>query len=135
MGTLFSELRTLTHTPESVPRVYVDANLPWGAVRFMRHDLKWDVLFVLEEPHLRRASDRAHFNQALDLGRTLITLDRDFANTDHFPLACSPGVVICAAPDEVSLKRLLRQLDERLRAGPLVDLPLKGKTIELTPGD
>jgi predicted nuclease of predicted toxin-antitoxin system len=133
MGSLSSELRVLRHDL-AIPRVYADANLPWGVVSFMRHDLKWDVLFVLEEPELRRAPDREHFARALDLGRTLITQDHDFADERRFPPACSPGVVICTAPDEAVLKRLLTKLDEDLRADPSIDLPLKGKTIELTPG-
>ena len=51
----------------------------------MRHELGWDVLFVLEEPELRRASDRDHFGRALELGRTLITLDHDFFDDRRFP--------------------------------------------------
>jgi hypothetical protein len=114
--------------------VYVDANLPWGAVAFMRQTLRWDVLFVLEEADLRRASDREHFRRALDLGRTLITLDHDFRDERRFPPSDGPGVVVCTAPDEAGLKRLLEHLDRVvLRAG--ADLPLRGQTLELAPDD
>ena len=65
MGSLASELRPIASELSAAPRVYVDANVPWGAVDFMRHDLRWDVLFVLEEPAFRRASDLEHFHRAL----------------------------------------------------------------------
>jgi hypothetical protein len=133
MGSLASELRPLAAELAAAPRVYVDANVPWGAVVFMRHDLRWDVLFVMEEPDLRRAPDLAHFHRALDLGRTLVTLDHDFFDERRFPRSVSPGVVVCTAPDERALKRLLTQLDQMLRANEPIDLPLRGQVIELTP--
>ena len=133
MGTLASELKPLVSTAVA-PRVYADANLPWGAVGLMRRDLGWDVLFVLEHPELRRASDREHFLRARELGRTVITLDRDFADPRRFPQDLSPGVVICSAPDEAALGRLLRYIDrELLRAPDAVEPPLVGRTIALSP--
>ena len=60
MGTLASELRPIAAELTPAPRVYVDANLPVGIVSAMRHELAWDVLFVLEDPALRRASRRLH---------------------------------------------------------------------------
>jgi hypothetical protein len=135
MGSLSSELRSIAAELSAVPRVYVDANVPLGAVSYMRHVLRWDVLFVLEEPDLRRATDREHFVRALDLARTLITQDHDFLDVRRFPPELSPGVVVCTAPDERMLKRLLQQLDVTLRAEPTADLPLRGKTIALTVGE
>ena len=41
----------------SAPRVYADANIPSGAVGFMRTRLGWDVFFVMEHEELRRARD------------------------------------------------------------------------------
>ena len=134
MGTLASELRPIAAELAAAPRVYVDANLPTGVVTFMRQTLRWDVLFVLEDPSIRRAPDRDHFRRARDFGRTLITLDRDFLNDSRFPLAESPGVVVCSAPDEDALKRLLKELDETvMRVDPVRDLPLRGRKIELAP--
>ena len=133
MGSLASELRPIAAELSAVPRVYVDANVPWGAVTFMRHDLRWDVLFVVEEPDLRRAPDLEHFRRARDLGRTLVTLDHDFFNHRKFPPAESPGVVVCTAPDEPALKRLLGRLDQLLRPIVPAELPLAGQIIELTP--
>jgi predicted nuclease of predicted toxin-antitoxin system len=134
VGSLTSELRPIAAELAAAPRVYVDANVPLGVVGFMRQILHWDVLFVLEDPVLRRASDREHFRQARELGRTLITLDHDFFDARRFPPADSPGVVVCTAPDEASLKRLLKRLDETtMRADPPVELPLCGRTIEITP--
>jgi predicted nuclease of predicted toxin-antitoxin system len=132
MSSLASQLRPIAASLTTAPRVYVDANLPWGAVAFMRQTLRWDVLFVLEEADLRRASDREHFRRALDLGRTLITLDRDFLDERRFPLLDSPGVVICSAPDEPRLRRVLQYLDRAvLRAG--AELPLRGRALEIAP--
>jgi hypothetical protein len=133
VGSLSSELRPIAAGLASAPRVYIDANLPWGAVAFMRQVLRWDALFVLEEPDLRRAADREHFRRALDLGRTLITLDHDFFDERRFPPAEGPGVVVCTAPDEAVLKRILKHLDcTVLRAEGAVELPLRGRTIEFT---
>lgn len=135
MGSLASALRPIAASLSDAPRVYVDANLPWGVVAFMRETLRWDVLFVLEDPDLRRAPDLEHFHRARDLGRTLITLDHDFFNARRFPLTSSPGVVVCTAPDEHGLKRVLKRLDSTLRAGSTVELPLRGKTISRTVSD
>lgn len=135
MGSLASELRPIAEELSAAPRVYVDANLPWGAVTYMRHTLRWDVLFVLEHDDIRRAPDRDHFRRALDLGRTLITLDRDFVDDRRFPPEDSPGVVICAAPDESNLLKLLARLDKTvLRADGASGLPLRGRKIHMTSG-
>ena len=134
MGTLASELRSIAAGLAAVPRVYADANLPAGVIAAMRHDLHWDVLFVLEDDDLRRAPDREHYRRARELGRTLITLDRDFFDDRDFPIADSPGVVVLSAPDETGLIRLLRQLDrEVLRAAEAGDTPLAGRKLDLAP--
>ena len=136
MGTLASALRPIAGELADAPRVYVDANMPAGVVDAMRHALRWDVLFVLEHDDLRRASDREHFQRALDFGRTLITLDRDFTNSARFPPDLSPGVVVCWAPDEIALLRLMRRIDrEWLRADGAGVMPLRGRTIVVTPGE
>ncbi len=133
MGTISSELRPIAADLTDAPRVYVDANFPLGAVTFMRRTLGWDVLFVLEHADLRRAPDRRHFARALELGRTLVTLDRDFFDAARFPPEHSPGVVVCSAPDELRLTRLLADLDARLRAAPGAMLPLRGQILEVPP--
>ena len=93
----------------------------------------WDVLFVLEDRALRRAPDLQHFWRALDLGRTLIALDRDFLNVRRFPLVESPGVIVGLAPDERGLRRVLRGVDRMLlRADTPSDLSLRGRAIEAT---
>ena len=133
MGTLASELRPLVAGENAAPRIYADANLPWGAIVLMRRELGWDVLFVIEHDELRRAPDREHFIRARELGRTLITLDRDFGDSQRFPPALSPGVVICSAPDEAALGRLLRHVDRTIvRAPGASDPPLAGRTLALT---
>jgi predicted nuclease of predicted toxin-antitoxin system len=133
MGTLASELRPFAEEFSEAPRVYADANLPAGVVAFMRQDLKWDVLFVVEHDDLRRAPDAEHYRRALDLGRTLITLDRDFCDDLRFPLEISPGVVVLSAPDEPGLVRELRHLDRTVLRIVPTPLPLRGRKLQLTP--
>lgn len=136
MGTLASALRPIAEDIAGAPRVYADANIPAGVVAFMRRDLRWDVLFVLEHDDLRRAPDLEHYHRARDLGRTLITLDRDFFDDRRFPPEHSPGVAVCWAPDEAGLMRLLTRFDrETLRAPAAGPLPLRGRKIHVEPGD
>ena len=134
MGTLASALQPVASALSDGPRIYADANLPAGLVAFMRHELGWDVLFVVEHEDLRRARDLEHYRRALDFGRTLITLDRDFFDDVRFPLAHSPGVVVLSAPDEPGLARELRHLDRTvIRAAGAPPQPLLGRKLSLTP--
>jgi Domain of unknown function (DUF5615) len=133
MGTLTSELQPIAADLASAPRVYVDANVPAGAVAFMRHELHWDVLFVLEHDDLRRARDADHYQHAREFGRTLITLDRDFLDDRHFPPDQSPGLIVCSAPDERWLFKLLSHVERTIfRAAAVTDLPLRGRKVMLT---
>ena len=65
----------------------------------MRARLGWDVLFVIEQPDLRRARDAEHFRLARQLRRTLVTCDRDYLDDRRYPPAESAGVLVIAAPD------------------------------------
>jgi hypothetical protein len=129
VGTLASELAP--HAARaSEPRVYADANIPNGVVSFMRTQLKWDVLFVLEHEDLRRARDVEHFRLARQLGRTLVTLDHDYEDDRLFPPDEGAGVIVFTAPDEVCLRRLLRRADrEVFRADGAPSLPLEGRKV------
>jgi hypothetical protein len=134
MGSLSSELASFAQANTSRPRVYADANVPAGAVTFMRTRLMWDVLFVMEHDELRRAPDIEHYRMAHQLRRTLITLDRDYLDDRRFPPADSSGVLVMSAPDEPRLLKLLSRLDRRLfrpRRKPArpADLPLDGKKL------
>ena len=134
MGTLASGLRPIAEELAGAPRVYVDANLPAGSVTAMRHDFGWDVLFVMEHEDLRRAHDVEHYRRARDLGRTLITLDRDFLDDKRFPLAESPGVIVMFAPDESGLIRLLSRIDrELLRTPEREPVTLEGRKLQVVP--
>ena len=134
MGTLASELRPIAEELSGAPRVYVDANMPVGVVSFMRRDLGWDVLFVMEHDDLRRAPDMVHYQRALEFGRTLFTLDRDFQDDRRFPPADSPGVVILSAPDEAGLIRLIQPLDRNvMRAPDAPAMPFRGRKVGLAP--
>ena len=69
------------------------------------------VLFVIEEDELRRAADIEHFRLAVQLRRTLLTLDRDYLDDRRFPPAEGGGLVVLSAPHEAQLERLLKQID------------------------
>ena len=131
MGTLSSELGPLVEQVADQPRVYADANVPNGVVAFMREKLRWDVLFVLEHDDLRRARDIEHFRLARQLGRTLVTLDRDYLDDRVFPAEEGAGVIVFCVPDERWLRRLLTRMDRELfRAADARPLPLERRKVE-----
>jgi len=127
MGTLWSELGPVADAVADRPRVYADANVPNGIVSFMRETLKWDVLFVMDHPDLRRARDIEHYRLARQLRRTLVTLDRDYLDDRQFPPQQGSGVLVVAAPDERGLAKLLARLDAHLFAVEI--LPLDGRKL------
>jgi Domain of unknown function (DUF5615) len=129
MGTLSSELAGHAARVSGHPRVYIDANVPAGLVSFMRTELHWDVLFVIEHDDLRRARDHEHYRIARQLRRTLITFDRDYLDDDKFPPAHSGGVLVLTAPEANGFMVLLMRLDrELLRQAPL---PLEGRKLHV----
>ena len=131
MGTLSSELTHVIVESGPVPRIYADANIPTGVVEFMRNVLGWDVFFVLEHDDIRRAADLIHFRLARQLGRTLVTLDRDYVDDRRFPPSEGAGVIVFSAPDERWLRKLMRQVDRRLfRAAGARALPLEGRKVQ-----
>src|SRR5688572_9566857 len=140
MGTLASELGAHAGRIAGQPRLYVDANIPAGLVTFMRTNLRWDVLFVMEHDDLRRARDGEHYRLARELRRTLITLDRDYLDDRKFPPRESGGVLVLTAPEQKGLAVLLTRLDKELFrradpcATPLVEtapLPLEGRKVHV----
>lgn len=134
MGTLSSELGPHLARVVDQPRIYADANIPNGIVAYMRERLRWDVLFVLEHEDLRRARDIEHYRLARQLGRTIVTLDRDYIDDRQFPPAEGAGVIVCWAPDEPRLRALLKKADRTLfRAEGAGPLPLEGRKIHWPP--
>jgi hypothetical protein len=135
MGTLPSELAPHAERLVPRPRIYADANVPAGIVAHMRLRLRWDVLFVLEENDLRRASDVKHYQLAHQLRRTLVTMDRDYLDDRRFPPDGSGGVLVVQAPDERQMSLLLDRVDRRLfHAGNTdepVAQPLAGRKLQI----
>jgi len=140
MGTLASELGPHAGWIAGQPRLYVDANMPAGLVTFMRTNLRWDVLFVIEHDDLRRARDCEHYRLARQLRRTLITLDRDYLDDRKFPPGESGGVLVLTAPEQKGLAVLLARLDKELfrRVDPpdvatpaMAPLPLEGRKLHV----
>ena len=134
MGTLSSELGPIVERHADAPRVYADANVPLGLVRFMRQVLCWDVFFVLEHSDLRRAADAEHFRVAREMRRTLVTLDRDFTDPRRFPPGESGGIIVLSAPDERRFEEVLRRVDSALlrKGAPPTQcsgLPLAGRIV------
>ena len=135
MRTLSSELGSHVARLAGAPRIYADANMPSPVVEFMRTRLMWDVLFVLEHQDLRRAPDVHHYRLARQLGRTLVTLDRDYVDDRRFPPEQGAGVIVFSAPDERWLRRLLTQVDrEVFRADGAPPLPFEGRKVHWTIG-
>ena len=135
MGTLSEELGPVAERLVARPRIYADANVPAGLVAHMRLRLHWDVLFVLEEPDLRRAPDVKHYHLAQQLRRTLVTLDRDYLDDRRFPLDGCGGVLVIQAPDERQLSALLDRIDRSLfhpgAAPDPVAQPLIGRKLQV----
>lgn len=130
MRTLWSSLGPVADAvAANRPRVYADANVPAGLVGFMRDTLGWDVLFVMEQPDLRRARDDEHFRLARQLRRTLVTLDRDYLDDRRFPPASSAGVLVIASPNSRAFESLLARLDAGLFGAVGVSLPLEGRKL------
>jgi predicted nuclease of predicted toxin-antitoxin system len=127
MGTLASELGPHANRLSGQPRIYVDANIPAGLVAFMRTRLHWDVLFVVEHDDLRRARDGEHYRLARQLGRTLITQDRDYLDDKKFPPIESGGVVVLTAPTVRGYESLLTRIDEMFQSA----LPFEGRNVHL----
>lgn len=130
MGTIASALGPHAERIAGQPRMYVDANVPAGLVAFMRTQLHWDVLFVIEHDDLRRARDGDHFRLAREWRRTLITLDRDYLDDRRFPPAESGGVLVLTAPEENGYLVLLKRLDAELLRSER-SLPLEGRKLHL----
>jgi len=133
VGTLASELAPHADRISPRPRIYVDANVPARLVAHMRQVLDWDVLFVLEDPALRRASDATHYRTAQQLRRTLITIDRDYLDDKRFPPAEGSGVLVISAPDDRQFEALMTRVDRVLfdrRAGE-GQLPLAGRKLQV----
>ncbi len=109
--------------------------MPAGIVAYMRLRLQWDVLFVVEENALRRAPDVKHYRLAQQLGRTLVTMDRDYLDDKRVPPAEGSGVLVMNAPDERQLSLLLERIDRALFGdGAAVDagaLPLAGRKLQV----
>jgi hypothetical protein len=133
MGTLSSELATHAERLTPRPRIYADANVPAGLIAYMRNSLGWDVLFVMEEEELRRASDLKHYRLAQQLRRTLITMDRDYLDDRRFPPDEGSGVLVIQAPDERQLFALVTRVDRVLFQGDdaRAALPLEGRKLQL----
>jgi hypothetical protein len=129
MRTLWSELGPVAEAVAARPRVYADANVPAGLVNYMRTDLRWDVLWVLEHDDLRRARDAAHYRLARQLRRTLVTLDRDYLDDGAFPPAEGSGVLVVTAPDTRAQADLLSRIDGALFQASGRALPLEGRKL------
>jgi hypothetical protein len=132
MGTLASELAPHAARQTPRPRVYADANVPAGLVAHMRQALDWDVLFVMEDPDLRRAPDLRHYRLAQQLRRTLITLDRDYLDDRRFPPEEGGGVIVLSAPDSRQYAALIGRIARVLFAasdGVRRPLPLEGRKL------
>jgi hypothetical protein len=134
VGTLASELAPHAERISLRPRIYVDANVPARLVAHMRQALDWDVLFVMEDPELRRATDVTHYRTAQQLRRTIVTIDKDYLDDRRFPPAEGSGVLVISAPDDRRFEALMTRID-RVLFGRDSDarqgLPLEGRKLQV----
>ena len=134
MGTLASELAPHAERISPRPRIYADANVPAQLVAHMRQTLGWDVLFVIEDPRLRRAPDLTHYRLAQQLRRTLITIDKDYIDDQRFPPAEGSGVLVISAPGDRQFEALMDRIDRVLFGtdpGSRQGLPLEGRKLQV----
>ena len=134
MGTLATELAPHAERISPRPRIYADANVAARLVAHMRQALDWDVLFVMEDAHLRRASDLTHYRLAQQLRRTLITLDKDYLDDRRFPPAEGSGVLVISAPDDRQFMALMGRIDRVLFGRDpeaRQSLPLDGRKLQV----
>src|SRR5260370_2137895 len=115
MGTLASELAPHAERLSPRPRIYADANVPACLIAHMRTKLEWDVLWVLEEDLLRRASDVKHYRLAHQLRRTLVTMDRACLDDPRFPPDEGARGLVSPAPDRPAHVATVGRIDCRLR--------------------
>jgi hypothetical protein len=81
----------------------------------------------MEHEELRRARDIEHYRLARQLGRTLLTQDRDYER-EEFPPAEGAGVIVFIAQDERRLCELLARADRELfRCAGAPPIPLEGR--------
>jgi hypothetical protein len=135
VGTISAELAPHAERLSPHPRIYADANVPAGLVAHMRQKLGWDVLFVIEDDDLRRARDTRHYELAVQLRRTLVTLDRDYLDDRRFPPSAGGGVLVINAPDERQLAALIDRIDRKLfhdeHSDEPIAQPLTGRKLQV----
>ena len=80
-----------------------------------------------------RATSSTSIARSISAGRSSRSITTS-STIDGFRWIDSPGVIVCSAPDETALKKLLRHVDETiLRIDPAAPLPLRGRKIGLAP--
>jgi len=76
-----------------------------------------------------------HYRLALQLRRTLVTMDRDYLDDRRFPPSESGGVLVINAPDERQLSLLLTRVDRTLfrreDQDPALTPPLLGQKLQI----
>ena len=108
MGTLASELGPLARARSAnAPRVYADANVPARArVASCARSSAGTCCSCSSTTTCAARRDIEHFRLARHLGRTLITLDRDYLDDRRFPPDEGAGVLVFCAR-RAGLRRLL----------------------------
>ena len=80
-------------------RLYADKNIDKNIIDFLRKK-RTDVLAVGERNELTNQEDCFHYKKAKQLGRYLLTNDRDFWNDRQFKLKESPGLILFTSTDK-----------------------------------
>src|SRR5689334_14977880 len=97
-------------------RIYADNNIEKEIIDHLRDEAKMDVLWVRDDPGLRRQQDDPfHYQKARELGRYLLTHDEDFWDDRRYTLQTCPGLIILPENDEGMAKYLPRLLRNLIR--------------------
>ena len=111
-------------------RLKVDENIGATGVDFLRqagHDT-----MTVREQDLAGAADEIVFEAWVAEGRTLITLDRDFAQVPRFPPKGTGGIVVLELGGPASLRLLQSRLSDFL--GFAATRPVAGELWIIEPG-
>jgi predicted nuclease of predicted toxin-antitoxin system len=105
----------------------VDARLVW-LIKRSGHEVS-----TVREPNMLGTSYQALYEHCITASWVLVTLDKNFSNTLHYPPGETPGLVILRAPNYLfSTMRIV--VETFLTALGKSELPLKGRLWIVEPG-
>ncbi len=94
-------------------KLYADENFPFRTIKKLRN-LGHDVLTAFEDERAnQQIADADVLTRATELGRTILTFDRQDFKRLHFKNSIHTGIIICT--DDADRLRLAQRIDEKLK--------------------